>query len=83
MKVVLLTVMLAVLTGPAFAQGINLLQEGKRPVTQEEVDRQKAIDEAYKSSMGKIPDQKPSTDPWGNVRASPPAKTTKTQSGAK
>jgi hypothetical protein len=73
MKVVPLTVMLVLLTAPAYAQGINLMTDTKRPLTSDEIEKQKAIDEAYKASINKIPDQQKSTDPWGNVRGATPA----------
>jgi hypothetical protein len=47
-------------------------QQDKRPPTQEEVDKQRALDNAYKAATNKIPEQK-STDPWGNVRTTAPA----------
>jgi hypothetical protein len=35
------------------------------------VDKAKAVEDAYKSTMKKIPDQKKATnDPWGDVRGS-------------
>ncbi len=46
-------------------------QQPKRPLTQEEVDKQRQLDEAYKSATNKIPDQK-SNDPWAVVRPSAP-----------
>jgi hypothetical protein len=62
---------LALLAGPAIAQigtGINLLDNDKKK-TQEEIDRGHAIDDAYKSTMKKVPDQKKATnDPWADVR---------------
>ena len=85
MKVVPLAVVLAMLTGPAYSQTVNLMTNVNRPLTSEEVERQKAIDDAYKASISKIPEQK-ANDPWGNVRASAPAKPAKpakTQSSAK
>jgi hypothetical protein len=81
--VVPLCLMLLALTGSAFAQGINLMTDFKRPLTSEEIERQKAIDQAYKDSINKIPDQKGSSDPWGNVRASAPAKPAKSHAGAR
>jgi len=71
-----IAMMLAVLAGPAYAQmpALNLLQD-KKALTSEEIERQKALDEAYQSAIKKVPEQKPSTDPWGNVRATEPAKT--------
>jgi hypothetical protein len=81
MRVILLAVVLGLLAGPVHAQAVNLLG-GDRRLTSEEIEKNKAIDEAYRSSIRKIPDQKPNSDPWGNVRASgtsqatTPAKTT-------
>jgi hypothetical protein len=61
----------AVVAGPALAQmpSINMLDQGK-PKSQEEIDRGHAIDDAYKSTMKKVPDQKTSSDPWADVRGS-------------
>jgi hypothetical protein len=80
MKAFPVALMLAVLAGPAWAQApaLNLMQD-KRPLTSEELEKQKAIDEAYRASIKKIPDQKPSADPWGNVRANEPATGTQTK----
>lgn len=71
MRVFPVAMVLAVLAGPAYAQGsgINILG-GDRRLTSEEIEKNKAIDEAYKSTIKKIPDQKPHSDPWGNVRGS-------------
>ena len=58
--------------GPALAQmpAINMLDQGK-PKTQDEIDRGHAIDDAYKSTMKKVPDQKKANnDPWADVRGS-------------
>ena len=70
MRTFLTALCLAVLTGPSLAQigGINLLDNDKKR-TQEEIDRGQAIDDAYKSTMKKVPDQKKATnDPWADVR---------------
>ena len=52
---------------------INLLQlqEQKRPLTPEEQERQKQLDDAYKATTKKIPEQTKSNDPWATVRATP------------
>ena len=66
----------AALTAPAAAQmpmGISLGKD-KPPPTPEEVARQKAIDNAYKSATNKIPNQGAvANDPWADVRQSPAA----------
>jgi hypothetical protein len=70
MRIALATFAVALLIGPAVAQigGMNLL-DNDRKKSQEEIDKEKAIDEAYKSTMKKVPDQKKATnDPWADVR---------------
>jgi len=46
---------------------ISLTPES-RPLTPEEKEKREAIEDAYKSAIQKIPDQKKSADPWENVR---------------
>ena len=55
----------------ALSPPINLLQgEQKRPLTPEEQERQKQLDDAYKAAAKKIPEQS-ANDPWANVRPAP------------
>jgi hypothetical protein len=74
MRLVLGVFGVALLVGPAVAQtpGINLLGDNERMVkSQEDVDKAKAVEDAYKSTMKKLPDQKKATnDPWEDVRGS-------------
>ena len=78
--------MILLLTAHANSQNLNMLGGlgDKRPLSAEEVAKQKAADEAYKAAVGKIPDQK-STDPWGTVRDAAPSKNSqmKPQTGPK
>jgi C-terminal processing protease CtpA/Prc len=80
--------MLVLTAAGASAQGVGVSPDGqlsfspfkqqdKRPLTQDEVDKQRALDNAYKAATNKIPEPK-STDPWGNVRTSAPAAKKKT-----
>jgi hypothetical protein len=73
MKVLSAAVLIALLTGPAYAQmpNINLAPEVKS-MTPEEREAEAARDKAYKESLKKIPDAKGPSDPWGNVRADQP-----------
>jgi len=84
MRIALATFAVALLIGPAAAQigGMNLL-DNDRKKSQEEIDKEKAIDEAYKSAMKKVPDQKKATnDPWADVRGMSESKAQKqTRSG--
>jgi hypothetical protein len=64
---------LFLLTGAAYAQsGFPMpsisLGKDKPPPTPEEIERQKAIDNAYNAANKKIPEKKEAADPWGNVR---------------
>jgi hypothetical protein len=68
MRAVMTAVMIALLTGPAYSQANNLLDDGKPPKSEEERLKEKATDDAYKSATNKIPSRKPVTDPWGDVR---------------
>ena len=72
----------ALLTGPAYAQtpNINLMpqMQSKSP---EEKEAEAVRDKAYKESLKKIPDAKGSSDPWGNVRGG--ADTSKSAAPAK
>ncbi|MCA1467621.1 hypothetical protein GPL17_02495 [Bradyrhizobium yuanmingense] len=73
MKLFRLAAVLAVLAGPAYAQmpNINLMQDAPSKSPEEkaiEAEREKA----YKETLKKIPDSKPSSDPWGGMRAEQP-----------
>ena len=58
--------------GTASAQnyqpGTGRYQGSRSPDFAQEAKR-KAVDDAYKSMMEKIPDSKKSYDPWGNIRS--------------
>ena len=68
--------LLSLAAGPAAAQvalsPFNAPEHRKSP---EEIAKQKAIDNAYKSAMDKIPEKKAGNDPWGNLRDAPPTAT--------
>jgi hypothetical protein len=63
---------IALLTGAASAQmAISPFKPmDKRPMTEEERQKQEAAEKAYKSAMDKIPEKK-TVDPWGNIRPNP------------
>ena len=58
----------SLLAGPAYAQNTPKYGEPDKAKTQQEIAAEKAAEEAYKNSLGNIPDKGP-TDPWGNVRS--------------
>jgi hypothetical protein len=88
MRVFRAAVIVALLTGPAYAQtpNINLIPEiQSRSPEEKEADAVK--EKAYRESLRKIPDAKASSDPWGAVRteapnAAAPAKA-RTKTGSK
>jgi hypothetical protein len=74
MKVFRMAVALALLAGPAYAQGmptVNWLQD-KPSKTDEERAQDAERERVYKDSLKKIPDAKASNDPWGGMRNDPP-----------
>ena len=81
MRILGAAAVIALLTGPAYAQTpqINLIPE-IRSKSPEEKEVDAARDKAYRESLKKIPDAKASSDPWGNVRG---AETPKTSAPAK
>jgi hypothetical protein len=71
MKFLSVIALLALLTGPAAAQMMNLMPELKSK-TPEEKEQDAITDKAYRESLRKIPDTKAAADPWGNVRSDAP-----------
>jgi hypothetical protein len=63
---------IAALSGSAYAQlkmpALDLNSEDRR-LTPDEQEKRKAVDDAYKSTMQKLPEQKKSADPWGDIRS--------------
>jgi hypothetical protein len=74
-KFIYATAILALLSGTALAQmsfSPFAAQQNRRGPTQEEIDKQKALDDQYKNATKKIPD-KTVSDPWATVRTAPQA----------
>ena len=73
-KLIPLAGALALLTTSAPAQmpmpSFSLQGDKKRPLTPEEQERQKQLDNDYKAATKKIPEQK-ANDPWADVRPTP------------
>jgi hypothetical protein len=85
MKLLSVVAMLALLTGPASAQMLNLMPELKT-MSPEEKEQDAIRQKAYRDSLRQIPDNKSNLDPWGNVRsdapkAAAPAKQPRTKTG--
>jgi hypothetical protein len=88
MRVLLAAAMIALLAGPAYAQSQPVPKYGEAPKEKspQEIQAERDAEQAYKKSLGNIPDKGPS-DPWGSVRSdtaskpaakAPPLKRTKT-----
>jgi hypothetical protein len=78
------------LAGPAYAQRGAPAAPQEPPKSPTQIEQEKASENAYKRSLGNIPDRPPA-DPWGGARAveapkpavkDPPAKRTKASSTA-
>jgi hypothetical protein len=82
MRTVVTAMVLALLTGPAYSQATNLLDDSKMPVPEEQrleqEQKQKASEDAYKSATTRIPSRKPVADPWGDVRGAEQKQTKRT-----
>jgi hypothetical protein len=64
----------ALFTAPALAQDtLGVPLNSKPEMSKEELERRKANDRAYEAAIKKIPDKKPSGDPWGDIRPAAPA----------
>ncbi len=73
-RLILAVALIAWLTGTAFAQlpimpSVSLELENHR--TREQIEKDKQIDNAYRSATKKIPDQSSANDPWASVRPAP------------
>ena len=61
--------MILAFAAPAYAQ-MNIIAPNMKVTTQDEVDRAIQQEKDYKKTMQKLPEQKATNDPWGNVRSS-------------
>jgi hypothetical protein len=71
MRILSAAAVIALLTGPAYAQmmpNVNLIPEVASK-TPEEREQEATQQKAYRESLKKIPDAKVSSDPWGNIRS--------------
>jgi hypothetical protein len=64
-KLVFAVAMIAMLAVPAYAQSQNSKDPPKSP---QEIEAERAAEQAYKKSLSNIPNQPPA-DPWGNARS--------------
>lgn len=72
MRTIFAVVMIALLVSePVFAQHKTPGPPPPPPKSRQEIEAEKAADQAYQNSLRSIPDKGP-TDPWGTVRETPP-----------
>jgi hypothetical protein len=66
----LLAGMIVLSTLPAYSQvpPVNLWKDDKPALSEEEKEKNRALDKAYKDATEKIPKKNVAADPWGNVR---------------
>ena len=80
MRVVRVAILIGLMTVPAYAQmmpGFRLNEE--KTLTDDEIARNKANEEAAKAAQSTIPNGKVSSDPWATVRTTEPAKHAKSK----
>jgi hypothetical protein len=84
MRVFYTAAVIALLAGPAFAQSKPIPRYGETDKTKspQELAAEKEAEQAYKRSLGNIPEQK-SSDPWGTVRSESAPKTVAKDPAAK
>ncbi len=65
---------MAVLAGSASAQfpAPTISLQNDKAKTPQQIERDQAIDRAYRSATKKIPDKETANDPWADVRPAPP-----------
>lgn len=69
MRVFRAAAVIALLAGPAYAQSQSIPKYGEtKDKTPQEIRAEKEAEQAYKKSLGNIPEQK-AADPWGTVRS--------------
>jgi hypothetical protein len=75
MRPFVLAVMIALASAAAYGQTATVPRAGEpdKDKTQQQINADRAAEEAYKRSLGSIPDRGV-TDPWGNVRTDGPPK---------
>lgn len=81
----LIGVMIVPVSVPVFAQSMmpGFKLNDTKELSEDEIARNKANEEAAKAARSKIPDAKVSADPWATVRTEPAAKTPKAKTSAK
>jgi len=67
-------VTIALLTMPAYSQGLTNGKKHHPPEQKTEESKNKVDEKAYKSALDRLPNQKQNFDPWQNVREKPQAK---------
>lgn len=80
-KFAVASALIVLFAGAAYAQSTSLFPTGqeKRRLTVEEQQRQDELERNYREAVGKMPDRKANSDPWGKVREAPASSSTAKQ----
>jgi len=70
MRIAVGFLIMILLAGRAWAQvpGMSFPMGEERTLTDDEKEKKANRERDYKAAIGKIPDQKATADPWGNIR---------------
>ena len=74
MRTFLLAALVVLLSAPAYSQGIDLSHLGEKTRSPAENQRDRAVDDAYKSAKEKIPNGNAKVDPWHDMRGTTPSR---------
>lgn len=76
MKRLCIAAMIVLFAGPAFAQSKPVPRYGETdtPKSVGEIESERAAEQAYRRSLGNVPNASGPSDPWGNIRSDSSAK---------
>jgi len=76
MRIIVSASIIALLTGPAHSQALNLWRDDKPAMSENQKQKNEEVDKAYRSATEQLPSKKSNADPWQNVRGADQKQTT-------
>jgi hypothetical protein len=74
MRTFVLAALIVLLSASAYSQGLNLSGLGEKTRSPAENQRDREVDNAYKSATEKIPNRNAKGDPWHDMRGTSPSR---------